>query len=35
MEFGPDATVLAAANGFGKSALIKNLYDTFGADRIG
>ncbi|MBK3664799.1 hypothetical protein JJE66_26675 [Bradyrhizobium diazoefficiens] len=32
MEFSPGATVLAAGNGFGKSALIKSLYDTFGAD---
>lgn len=32
MEFSPSATVLAAGNGFGKSALIKSLYDTFGAD---
>lgn len=32
MEFGPGATVIQAANGFGKSALLKSLYDTFGAE---
>jgi len=32
MEFQEGATVLRAANGFGKSALLKSLYDTFGAE---
>ncbi|SFI62857.1 hypothetical protein [Bradyrhizobium sp. Gha] len=32
IEFDPGATVLRAANGFGKSALLKSLYDTFGAE---
>jgi hypothetical protein len=32
MEFHPGATVLRAGNGFGKSALLKSLYDTFGAE---
>lgn len=32
MEFGPGATVIQAGNGFGKSALLKSLYDTFGAE---
>ncbi|MCK1422623.1 MULTISPECIES: ATP-binding protein [unclassified Bradyrhizobium] len=32
MEFSPGATVLSAGNGFGKSALIKSLYDTLGAE---
>jgi hypothetical protein len=32
MEFGPGATVIQAPNGFGKSALLKSLYDTFGAE---
>jgi hypothetical protein len=32
MEFHEGATVLRAANGFGKSALLKSLYDTFGAE---
>jgi hypothetical protein len=32
MEFGTGATVIQAGNGFGKSALLKSLYDTFGAE---
>lgn len=32
MEFNPGATVIQAPNGFGKSALLKSLYDTFGAE---
>lgn len=32
MEFDLGATVLRAGNGFGKSALLKSLYDTFGAE---
>ena len=32
MEFNEGATVLRAGNGFGKSALLKSLYDTFGAE---
>jgi len=32
MEFEPGATVIQASNGFGKSALLKSLYDTFGAE---
>ncbi len=32
MEFHAGATVLRAGNGFGKSALLKSLYDTFGAE---
>lgn len=32
MEFGPGATVIQAPNGFGKSALLKSLYDAFGAE---
>jgi hypothetical protein len=32
MEFNAGATVLRAGNGFGKSALLKSLYDTFGAE---
>src|SRR5690349_23943791 len=32
MEFGVGATVIQAGNGFGKSALLKSLYDTFGAE---
>jgi hypothetical protein len=32
MEFAPGATVIQAPNGFGKSALMKSLYDTFGAE---
>ena len=32
MEFKPGATVIQAPNGFGKSALLKSLYDTFGAE---
>lgn len=32
MEFNEGATVLQAGNGFGKSALLKSLYDTFGAE---
>lgn len=32
MVFGPGATVIQAGNGFGKSALLKSLYDTFGAE---
>ncbi|MBO4224191.1 hypothetical protein [Bradyrhizobium neotropicale] len=31
MEFHDEATVVSASNGFGKSALLKSLYDTFGA----
>ena len=32
VEFKPGATVIQASNGFGKSALLKSLYDTFGAE---
>jgi hypothetical protein len=32
MSFGPGATIIRAPNGFGKSALLKSLYDTFGAE---
>jgi hypothetical protein len=32
MEFHDEATVVKAGNGFGKSALLKSLYDTFGAE---
>ncbi|MDG4896483.1 hypothetical protein P9272_23225 [Mesorhizobium sp. WSM4976] len=32
VEFDSGATVLQAGNGFGKSALLKSLYDTFGAE---
>jgi predicted ATPase len=32
MAFVPGVTVIQAANGFGKSALLKSLYDTFGAE---
>lgn len=32
MDFGPGVTVIQAPNGFGKSALLKSLYDTFGAE---
>src|SRR4051812_19672115 len=32
MEFHDGATVVKAGNGFGKSALLKSLYDTFGAE---
>ncbi|OAE96759.1 hypothetical protein AYJ54_36380 [Bradyrhizobium centrolobii] len=32
MEFHNEATVVKAGNGFGKSALLKSLYDTFGAE---
>jgi hypothetical protein len=32
MDFAPGATVIQAPNGFGKSALMKSLYDTFGAE---
>lgn len=32
LSFSPGATVLRAGNGFGKSALLKSLYDTFGAE---
>lgn len=32
LEFAAGATVLKAGNGFGKSALLKSLYDTFGAE---
>lgn len=32
MEFHADVTVVQAGNGFGKSALLKSLYDTFGAE---
>ena len=32
MVFGPGATVIEAGKGFGKSALLKSLYDTFGAE---
>ena len=32
MEFGPGATVIQAPNGYGKSALLKSLYDAFGAE---
>ena len=32
MKFGPGATVIQAPNGFGKSALLKSLYDAFGAE---
>lgn len=32
MAFGPEVTVIQAGNGFGKSALLKSLYDTFGAE---
>lgn len=31
IDFSPSATVIRAGNGFGKSALVKSLYDTFGA----
>jgi hypothetical protein len=32
MDFHDGATVVKASNGFGKSALLKSLYDTFGAE---
>ena len=32
MAFAPGATVIQAPNGFGKSALLKSLYDSFGAE---
>lgn len=32
LAFAPGATVLRAGNGFGKSALLKSLYETFGAE---
>lgn len=32
LAFAPEATVLRAGNGFGKSALLKSLYETFGAE---
>ena len=32
MSFGPGATIIRAPNGFGKSALLKSLYDSFGAE---
>ena len=32
MDLAPGATVIQAPNGFGKSALMKSLYDTFGAE---
>ena len=32
MEFSPGATVIQAPNGYGKSALLKSLYDAFGAE---
>lgn len=32
VTFGPDATVICGGNGFGKSALLKSLYDAFGAE---
>lgn len=32
LKFEPGATVLRAGNGFGKSALLKSLYETFGAE---
>src|SRR6266852_3798145 len=32
MEFAPDKTVLVAGNGFGKSAILKSLYETLGAN---
>lgn len=32
VAFGSGATVVQAGNGFGKSALLKSLYDTFGAE---
>lgn len=31
INFGPKPTILAAGNGYGKSAIAKSLYDTFGA----
>jgi len=32
LNFSSDATVLQAGNGFGKSAVLKSLYDAFGAE---
>lgn len=32
VTFSPDATVICGHNGFGKSALLKSLYDAFGAE---
>ncbi len=32
VTFSPDATVICGRNGFGKSAILKSLYDAFGAE---
>lgn len=32
VEFGPNANVIQAPNGFGKSVLLKSLYEAFGAE---